>query len=57
MATPIGHVLGGYLVYACASSARPVRNRIVIWVCLALAISPDLDFVPGLWVGQPALYH
>ena len=29
----------------------------VLALCVGLALSPDLDFLPGILRGQPALYH
>ena len=53
MATPIGHVLDGYLVYTCVSVARSFSNGITIWVSPVLAVSPDLDFLLSRFVGRP----
>lgn len=57
MATPIGHALAGYAVYGVARGKED-RDRLgVLLVCVAMAIAPDLDFVPGLLLGKPALFH
>ncbi|MEW6299075.1 MAG: metal-dependent hydrolase [Thermodesulfobacteriota bacterium] len=59
MATPIGHALAGYAVY----QLRPVatseggRERALLWLCVSMAIAPDLDFLPGMLQGHPNLYH
>ncbi|HXG02310.1 MAG TPA: metal-dependent hydrolase [Candidatus Binatia bacterium] len=55
MATPIGHALAGYAVLGLVP-AGPDRVATVV-VAVALANVPDLDFLPGLLVGTPALYH
>ncbi len=57
MATPLGHSLAGYAVY-CTSSRAQKRNALgLMLLCIAMANAPDLDFLPGMLVGQPALYH
>ena len=45
------------MIYVSANEATGPQNSLSPWACLALAVSPDLDFVPGLFLGQPALYH
>ena len=62
MATPIGHALVGFAVYKTVSGPedrRSGRGRTVALTLLAMifAIGPDLDFVPGVFQGRPALYH
>lgn len=55
MATPIGHCLAGYGVYL---AGRPAElHKATFWLCLLMAIAPDLDFVPGILQGQPNRYH
>src|SRR5688572_10631819 len=54
MATPIGHSLAG-LVGVAAAPSRHVPPLLLLAVVMANA--PDLDFIPGLVVGRPALYH
>jgi inner membrane protein len=55
MATPIGHLLLGYSVYL--GGRRSETGKAGLWLCLLLAIAPDFDFIPGLLLGQPNLYH
>lgn len=60
MATPIGHGVLGYAVYAACSppSADPaVSDRRALALCVVLAIAPDFDFLPGVLLGQPARFH
>ena len=57
MATPIGHALAGYAVYSLGYHQEKEHRTGVLWACLILAIIPDLDFLPGIVQGQPALYH
>lgn len=54
MATPIGHSLAGLTALATAPRCR-VMPLLVLAVVMANAA--DLDFLPGLFVGMPALYH
>jgi inner membrane protein len=56
MATPIGHFLLGYSVYSGARRFENGRNA-ELWLCLLMAIAPDFDFLPGILLGQPNLYH
>lgn len=53
MATPLGHSLAGYAV---AFRSRR-RDYHLIGLCIVMANAPDLDFLPGLLLGSPALYH
>jgi len=57
MATPIGHGLAGYLVYRGSCGDRCEDKQTLLYLCLFMSIAPDLDFVPGIFLGQPALYH
>lgn len=57
MATPIGHGLAGYLVYRSLLGSNKKDSSMLLLLCACLAISPDLDFLPGIFYGQPALYH
>ncbi len=57
MATPLGHALGGYLAYKIGSTSSQLYSNEILIICLVLAVSPDLDFLPGILIGKPALYH
>ena len=57
MASPVGHALMGYAVYRVTASPERKGSRTTLWLCLLLAIAPDFDFLPGLLLGKPALYH
>lgn len=62
MATPVGHVLAGLAVYETVTGSREGeagRGRTLALALLAMvfAVAPDLDFVPGILRGRPALYH
>lgn len=56
MPSPIGHSLMACSLYADRS---PVRRR-SWWTLAAIVLfanAPDLDFIPGLLLGQPLLFH
>ena len=57
MASPLGHLLAG-LALGRAFDDSSGRGALALSIgCVALALAPDLDFLPGLLQGQPALYH
>jgi inner membrane protein len=56
MATPLGHSLAGYAVYR-LSAAKDANRVHLICLCILLSIAPDLDFLPGIFLGRPAMYH
>ncbi len=56
--TPLGHSLAGYAVYNFSSMASTNHNRLKLaLLCIFMANAPDLDFLPGILVGRPELYH
>ncbi len=57
MATPIGHTLAGLAVYGFLSPRKTPVQISLILLCVVVANSPDLDFLPGIVMGRPALYH
>jgi len=57
MATPVGHVLAGCAVGWVGASGERRHHRPLLVTCGLLAVAPDLDFLPGVLLGQPALYH
>jgi inner membrane protein len=57
MATPFGHILAGYVVFTASTSNKRQDRWTLLGLCLAMAIAPDFDFLPGILVGKPALYH
>jgi membrane-bound metal-dependent hydrolase YbcI (DUF457 family) len=55
--TPIGHSLAGYAIYN-FSVAPTNGNRLKLaFLCIFMATAPDLDFLPGILIGKPTLYH
>jgi len=62
VATPVGHVLAGLAVYETVAVPRvaeagPGRALALALLAMVFAVGPDLDFVPGILHGRPALYH
>lgn len=57
MATPVGHSLAAYAVYKLFSGRETPKGGRWLLVSVSMANAPDLDFLPGLFLGQPALYH
>ncbi|NER80683.1 MAG: metal-dependent hydrolase [Leptolyngbya sp. SIO1D8] len=59
MASPIGHTLAGYLGYI-LMPVLPTKSMSPRWRMLgaiSLANLPDLDFLPGLLVGNVRAFH
>ena len=56
MPLPLLHAVAGYAVYQGAK-----KNEVPDWrlaaSCIALANAADLDFIPGILVGNPDLFH
>lgn len=57
MASPIGHALAGYAAFRGFDRTAGSQQRSILLACAFLAISADLDFLPGILLGRPALYH
>jgi len=56
MALCFAHTAAGYLGYEAVRPAGPHRAGL-FGAAVLLANGPDLDFLPGILVGQPAAYH
>ena len=56
MPSPVGHILGGAVVYLTAVRKQD-RSRAVLVVTLLGSILPDFDFFPGFFIGEFAAYH
>ena len=55
MSTPLGHFLAGVAVGVILSPRRDPRRAAIVGGLVAVA--PDLDFIPGLLVGDPSRFH
>jgi inner membrane protein len=56
MPSPVAHSLTGYVIYRAAGPVHAQRWQYLVLYLFA-ANAPDLDFLPGLLVGDPDLYH
>jgi len=57
VATPVGHALAGYAVYNFFPRSQDRQRKSLMLWSIAMAVLPDLDFVPGILAGTPAIYH
>jgi inner membrane protein len=57
MPTPVGHALAGIAVSRLSRKRPGLEPVLQLGVCLFMGIAPDLDFLPGLLLNQPALFH
>jgi inner membrane protein len=57
MPSSIGHSLAGYIVYGITTRPKGVQQWQFLALCLLAANAPDLDFLPGFFVGDPNRYH
>jgi len=58
MCSPVGHSLAGYALYlACNKNCKLIGNwNKIILYCFA-ANAPDLDFIPGIFIGDANRFH
>lgn len=56
MALCVAHATAGYLAYEALRPAGRHRPGLLA-TAVVLANAPDLDFLPGILVGAPTLYH
>ena len=54
MPLPLLHSVAGYTVYHTAKKEDDWKLAVS---CMALANAADLDFIPGILVGNPDLFH
>ncbi len=57
MSSPFGHSLAGYIIAAFTSKTLVVKNIRIIFFTVFIANAPDLDFIPGILMGKPNLFH
>jgi len=55
--SPVGHSIAGLIAYQVAPEIDGLARRQVIALYLFAANAPDLDFLPGLLVGDPNRFH
>ncbi|NNK64653.1 MAG: metal-dependent hydrolase, partial [Gemmatimonadetes bacterium] len=57
MPTSVAHIIGGYAALE-AGTNRSGRPGIFFLVLIVVVANlPDLDFLPGVLIGDPGLYH
>ena len=57
MATPVGHAIAGYAISRFAKSSHTGNRLGVLLLCVFVGALPDLDVIPGLFIGRPVQYH
>ena len=57
MPSPVGHSLAGYLIYHLTQGPARWHQWSLVALYLVVANAPDLDFIPGLLVGDAGRYH
>lgn len=57
MPSPVGHSLSGLAVALFALPKKRTGLAFPVLYCLLFANLPDLDFLPGLLLNRPALFH
>lgn len=58
MATPVGHSLLGYVLYLTSyKDYRLFKNWKIIALYVFAANAPDLDFIPGIFIGNANRFH
>jgi len=57
MPSPIGHSLMGYIIYGIGVRSVAGQHGRLIPLYLLAANAADVDFVPGLLIGDPNRYH
>jgi membrane-bound metal-dependent hydrolase YbcI (DUF457 family) len=56
MPSPIGHLLGGAAVYA-GGTTCDTRSTALLVIALVGSTVPDLDFLPGILIGDLRAFH
>ncbi len=58
MCSPVGHSLAGYALYlACNKNCKLIGNWNKIILYISAANAPDLDFIPGIFLGDANRFH
>ena len=56
MPSPVGHILGGAVVYL-AGTRKESRSRLILGITLVASVAPDFDFLPGILIGKMGAFH
>jgi len=57
MSSPFGHFLVGYITVGYKSRTLRVQNLKELGLYCFIANAADLDFIPGIFLGKPYLFH
>jgi len=57
MSSPIGHSLAGIAISVWRGKSLKPKSFPVLVLYIFIANVPDLDFIPGIIIGKPNLYH
>ncbi|RPI85044.1 MAG: metal-dependent hydrolase [Chloroflexi bacterium] len=57
MPSPVGHTIAGLAVALISQKRKNRRYIFPIILCVFFATVPDFDFIPGLLMNRPALFH
>lgn len=57
MPSPVGHSIMGYIIYRAAAKRAGMHQWQLMALYLFAANVADLDFIPGLQMGDPDRYH
>ncbi|MEA3232887.1 MAG: metal-dependent hydrolase [Thermodesulfobacteriota bacterium] len=57
MSSPIGHSLAGLIISSWREKSFKPGNFKILALYVFIANAPDLDFIPGMIMGKPNLYH
>lgn len=56
MASPVAHSLAGAIIFLATRRKDNGPHRELLWIVLAANLA-DLDFIPGLLIGEPSQFH
>lgn len=57
MSSPFGHSLAGFIIYSYKNKSLKPKETYKLFFYIFIANAPDLDFLIGMMVGKPNLYH
>ena len=57
MPTPVGHSLAGLAVHLTSPRERGRERLVLAAFLIGLANLPDIDLVPGYFIGEPRAFH
>lgn len=57
MSSPVGHSLAGIIIAVWRDKSLRPKSFLILGLYVLVANAPDLDFIPGIIMGKPNLYH